>query len=209
MEDNEDISQPVFDFTSRLYDPAQSKEANFGAKRNYLLLKITEDDLQVEDPSRIFRRDTKYVTKVGDIFEHDTVLDVMFIDTHENSAHAVYLKNFRKYKPTFFGCEERVFFEALLVKHKSFGGEFSWSIQQCEKELGIKRSARETIIKRLIQLGIIETGTIPIPGEQMKSITQFKVNIQRVIELIPEIFDDQLTNLLDIERYIHMNYLES
>jgi hypothetical protein len=207
MEDIKNKLVKQFDFTSRLYDPDKSKEENFEEKRNYLLMKITEDSLAVEDPKRIFRPDTKYFTTSEDIFTGDVGLDAIFIDTHENSAHAVYLKNFKKYT-SFFGCEERVFFEALLVKHKAFGGGFTFSIPQCEKELGIKRSKRETIVERFIKLGIIETGQAAIPAEQMKTITQFKVNVKKVVELIPEIYDEEVANLTEIARDIEQRYLE-
>jgi hypothetical protein len=206
MNDTDDKPAKQFDITSKLSDPEKSKEENFAEKRNLLLMKITEDSLAVEDPKRIFRPDTKYFTTSENIFTADVGLDAIFIDTHENSAHAVYLKNFMKYS-SFFDCEERVFFEALLVKHKVFRGAFSWSIPQTESELGIKRSRREAIIKKFIKLGIIETLTVPMPGEHMKTITQFKVNIPKVVELIPKIYDAKLANLVEIERDIEQRYL--
>lgn len=197
-----------FDLTSKLYNPELSKEENFEQGRNYVLLKVSKDSFAVEDPAKIFNSGTKYLTKPDDLYSGELDLDVLWIDTHENSAHAVYLKNFRKYQSNFFDCEERVFFEALLVKHKAFGGEFSWSIPQCQKELGIKRSRRESIVKRFMALGIIAKGQTSIPGEQMKTITQFKVNVEKVLELIPQIYNKEFADLADIELYIMQNYLD-
>lgn len=195
------------DFTSKLYDHNKTKEENFDEGRHYALLKITKDNIHVEDPKKIFDPDTNYLTKSDEVFTDEVALDVLYMDTYENSAHAVILKNFIRYS-SFFGCEERVFFEALLVKHKAFEGEFTFSIPQCEKELGIKRSKRETIVERFIELGIIETGQAGIPYDQMRTITQFKVNIPKVIELIPKIYDEAKVPLVEIERDIEQKYLD-
>lgn len=197
-----------FDFTNRLYDPDKSKDDNFAEKRNYFLLRMDKNNLRLEDPRRLFDQKTKYLTKVDDIFEYGNSLETVFVDTFENSLHAVYLKKFKKYNTAFFDCEERVFFEALLIKHRAFTGEFTWSIQQCEKELGIKRFRRKSIIKKFIDLGILETNVIPLPLDEMKGITQFSVNVQRVIDLLPEIYDSKQTDLEEMRFYIQECYLD-
>lgn len=176
------------EFSSKLFNPEFSKEENFATGRNYILLKITDTQLLVEDPKKIFTPDTKYTTKTDHLFEFGNNLEVIFMDTRETSPHAVYMNKFRIYNPTYFSCDERVFFEALLVKHKRFGGKFTWSLPQTQKELGIKRTRRETIIQKFTTLGIIKTEGIPMPDELIKEITCFTVDIPKIIELIPKIY---------------------
>lgn len=96
---------------------------------------------------------------------------------------AVNVRKLQRYNFDFFSIEEVVFFEYIVVKGISFGGEFYHSSETIRRQTGIKKHALKTIINRFERLGIF---SLRIKG--MPRVKYFMLNHNAVINLLPQIY---------------------
>lgn len=85
----------------------------------------------------------------------------------------------------YFDLPEIVFFEWLMVKAYSFRkrGEFYYAVRRIAEETRIKKAQLATIINRFEELGITT-----VESKGMPRCSHFNVNKERVIALIPQIY---------------------
>jgi len=175
-----------------IYNPDLVFSDNFRDERDkYLVLKIALDDDSIKNlipdqfskclstPQKLISSNISYLRTL--VHDYDTIFGTRY-------------SKFRNYCPKFFSCEERVFFETLLIKFKqnSFKS-FRWEKTKIEYELGIKRGKRDTIIERFEKLGIIKSaGPKSCKGKNNRNAVSYFFNLDcsRILELIPEIFSE-------------------
>lgn len=94
-----------------------------------------------------------------------------------------------------FDCQERVFFEALLIKFKkSDFKNFYWSKTKIKDELGIKPDKADSIIKRFKEMGFLKTELIKTMDEAKKrpqQVTYFTLDAKKVIEILPSLYKEE------------------
>lgn len=181
-----------------LYNFEESAEENFSTGSKYLIIEVNKGKMKFGfDDEELNPKFTKILNNIEQITEHGAFVDVIFIDPYETSIHGCVVRNFKNYTD-FFNCQERVFFECLLVKHKYFKGEFYWSKNQILKETGIKRSSTETIVKRFIELGIL-TSTVKtsMSENNPQQITYYTVVIEEIRKKLPLINANYSAELLE------------
>ncbi|WP_423740516.1 hypothetical protein V8245_05220 [Flavobacterium columnare] len=129
-----------------------------------------------------------------------------YIIADYDSIFGLRLLSFQRYN-NFFSCDERVLFETFIIKFHSFGfKEFYLSIPTIYKELGIKETRANTIIKKFVELGIITKKVKPqVVNDIPSQVSYYKVDADKVLELLPIIFEKDY--LYDIEKDI-VKYLE-
>ena len=128
-----------------------------------------------------------------------------YIIADYDSIFGLRLLSFQRYT-NFFACDERVLFETLLIKFKRFDYKaFFLSIPTIYKELGIKETRANTIIKRFIELNILtkEVRT-SYTNNSPSQVSFYFINANKVIELLPTIYYEfHLDNIQkDIETYL-------
>lgn len=96
---------------------------------------------------------------------------------------AINILKLQRYNSDFFNCEERTFFEYIIIKGMAFKNkEFFHSSETIYIETGIKKHSLKTIIKRFENLDII---SVVIKG--MPRVKNFTVNYSTIIRLTPQI----------------------
>lgn len=189
-----------------LYDFNKTFDENFleGDEDKYIVIKISKKDnkigvmtpdvhsLCLSNPEKLIEsEELKYL-----IWDYDTIFGTRY-------------NVFKRYDTNFFDCQERVFFEALIINYKrNRFKNFRWEKSKIGYELGIKRKKLDSIITRFQELGIIDSAIAKMTKKTKNSRNSigfhFSVNSQRIIELLPEIFSD--FDYETVERDI-LNYL--
>lgn len=197
-----------------LYNPNTSIADNFkdGNHSKYLLVKAQSNgDLCIEN--RIPDQFSKVVVDLNTIEEYS--LPEMFIIDYD-TIFGVRLTSFIKYDNKFFTCDERVFFETLLIKYKSFSFRpFYWSKEKIWDEIGIKKDRAKKIIKKLIELEFISTEVRPSVIDNMpRQVTYFHLNGLKIIESLPNMFSDKHYPEMsvieaDVRKYLNIKKLEN
>ena len=174
-----------------LYDNQKSFDENFekGSSKKYVLIEIDKNKKfsianvasVIPDPQSKCIIDIEKVEEFGS-------LEIIPVDY--DSIFGVRLLSFEKYKSSFFLCDERVVFEAFLIKYKRFGFKaFYWSFNMIFEEVGIKKDRASKIIEKFIKLGIASKKLIKTQiDKRPMQINYYDLNADRIIELIPEIY---------------------
>jgi len=115
----------------------------------------------------------------------------------DKNPFAINILKLQRYNFDFFSTEEVVLFEYLIVKAQAFGyKEFYHSTQTISSETGIKRRKLLSILNRFQDLGFLE---IEIKG--FPKIKYFFVNLLKIQDLIPQIYQFVHSYQLDVQTY--------
>jgi len=189
----------------KLYDPCKTREENFndGSWQKHLLFSVTRNgNLSID--TRIPDQFSKVVVDLNTIEEY-SVPEFVVVDF--DSLFGVRLTSFIKYKSEFLSCDERVFFEALLIKYKAFGhNAFFWSKEMIWKEIGIKKDRAAKIAKRFVEIGILEMEVKKsVLNGRPQQITYYEPIGSRIMELIPTLFGDRHDDgfISELQKYLN------
>lgn len=190
-----------------LYDSELSKEENFadGSSVKYVVFSIHNNGgMQVEHPSNFVPTDHDKMVITIDSAEQYGSPEYFLMDY--DSLFGTRLTTFIKYNSDFFTCDERVFFEAMLIKYRSFDfNPFFWSKESIFKELGIKKDRAGRIIKKFIELSILKTEVRrTLINKQPRQITYYQPIGEAIIDLLPKIFKERDFDVIqnDIKKYL-------
>lgn len=170
------------------YNFSLTVEENFyeaGERYICILMSKPEDEIKIlPDPFSVILTKPSHFVR-GDelrffIVDYDTIFGTRY-------------KKIKNYNPRFFNCEERVFFESLLIKYRGAGyKEFEWGKNKIGYELGIARKKRDTIITKFKELGIIKTAinrrVSDAKTQRNKKSYYFDLDPNKILDLLPEIF---------------------
>lgn len=193
-----------------LYDQTKTFDENFsdGKKVKFALLPIFKDNPTNEEKNftPLLYAGGKIVLKREELFTHyGENNSFLMIDYH--SIFGIRLLSFQRYTD-FFLCDERVLFETLIIKFRSFGfKEFYYSYPRIYDELGIKETRAKTIIKRFIDLGITSKRVKQhFVNERASQVSYYKLDLKKIVKLLPKIFDkEHIENVeKDIEKYFQL-----
>jgi len=197
-----------------LYNPSKPMAENFndGNHSKYLLVKAKSNgDLCIEN--RIPDQFSKVVVNLNTIEEY-SVPEMFIIDY--DTIFGVRLTSFIKYDNKFFTCDERVFFETLLIKYKSFSFKpFYWSREKMWSELGIKKDRAGKIIDKLKKLEFISTQVKKrVINNRPQQVTYFDLNSTKIIESLPKIFSnkhdiDEPIIISELKKYLNVRNFET
>jgi hypothetical protein len=181
-----------------LYDPCKSKEENFedGKSSKHLLIRVEKNGLlHIDD--KIPNQFSKVVVDMNKIEEY-AAPEYMVVDY--DTIFGTRLISFKNYNSEFFSCDERVFFEALLIKYRAFGFKpFFWSKEVIWRELGVKKDRANRIIKRFVELAILSTEVKKsVLDSRPQQITYFNLHSNRICELLTQIYNDRESNVSQI-----------
>lgn len=176
-----------------VYNHDLTLEENFppGKVSKYICIKVHKngemlvmDDNYYESPltgaDKFILRADEYSQFDTYMVDYDTIFGTRFL-------------RFMQYNDV-FDCQERVFFEALLIKFKkSDFKNFYWSKTKIKDELGIKPDKAESIIKRFKKMGFLKTALIKSMDEVKKrpqQVTYFTLDAKKVIEILPSLYKE-------------------
>jgi hypothetical protein len=192
-----------------LYDLTLDSEENFqdGIETKYILLPINKDGVVNENSyTPLLNAGGKIVVNNDGFRENlDIISDIFIIDY--NTMFGLRLLVFQKYNSKYFSCDERVFFETLLIKFHGFRFKpFYISYPTIFKELGIKKDRVVTISRKFQTLGFLKTEikTKLIDGRPSQ-VTYYNLDTDKILELLPKIYIEE--HFEDIDRDIK-KYLE-
>jgi hypothetical protein len=192
-----------------LYDLTLDSEENFqdGIETKYILLPVNKDGVVNETSfTPLLNAGGKIVVNNDGFRENlDIISDIFIIDY--NTMFGLRLLVFQKYNSKFFSCDERVFFETLLIKFHAFRFKpFYISYPTIFNELGIKKDRAITISRKFQRLGFLETEikTKLIDGRPSQ-VTYYHLDTDKILELLPKIYIEE--HFEDIDRDIK-KYLE-
>ena len=198
-------------FQIPLFDPELSFFENVEKGAKYFLLPVDKNEFGNYDNKRFIDAGTKIISGIKDFNSLDHAQKFNLIIDYA-TMFGVRLNRFMNYKSEFFSCDERVLFESLIMKYRYFEFEpFYLSFNTIFKEIGIKKDRAVTIIKKFKRLDIVDTEIkTSLINWRPSTITYYKLNTKRIIELIPEIYhggDDTEWDLRpDIEKYLTPGY---
>lgn len=205
--DRYDIELPKGYQEIELYDNQKTFDENFekGNDVKYILIKVDKHKkFLVSDYATVMPTpQSKCIIDIEKVEEYSS-LEVIPIDYE--TLFGLRLLSFMRYKSSFFLCDERVMFEALLIKYQRFGFKpFYWSKEEIFNEVGIKKDRSTKILDKLIGLGILkkELKRSFINNRPMQ-INYYELNADRIIELMPEIYDetDRVHLEAEIKKYL-------
>ncbi|WP_264565859.1 hypothetical protein [Flavobacterium sp. N3904] len=203
---DDDIETKITDVP--LYDLSLTIEENFrdGIQIKYILLPIKANGVQYENNySPLLNAGAKIVMN-AEKFEENSEYLMDFIVIDYDTMFGLRLLSFQKYNSDLFSCDERVFFETLLIKFQRFGFiPFFISYTTIEKELGIKKNRAITISKKFKELGFLNTEiqTSKI-DDRPSQVTYYHINASKIIELLPKIYIKEHLDVIgrDVEKYL-------
>lgn len=185
-----------------LYDNHKSFEENFeiGANKKYILLEINkEKEFSIKNFGDIIP--TSQTKCIIDIEKVEDFGNLEFISYDYDTLFGLRLLNFIKYRSDFFTCDERVMFEAMLIKFNRFDFKpFFWSFAKIFEEIGIKKDRATKIIKKFISIGIISQKLVKttIDNRPMQ-VNYYNLNTETIISLIPSIYEERENVNLEVE----------
>ena len=169
-----------------IYDWSKTFKQNFEEiNERHLVFRISREDNIIE---LIPDSSTVIITKPAGVKDHKYLSSLI---TDYYSLFGLRYNMFKRYNPRFFTCDERIFFEGLLIKfRKSDFKKFEWAKDKILYELGIKRSRLNTIISNFEKLGIIDHAVVHSIKTKTKKnkASFFVVNPERIMELTNEIY---------------------
>lgn len=190
-----------------LYDLSLTHEENFqgGESIKHILLPINRDGFLGNSFTPLTNAGSKIVMDSKKFLANsESIMDFMVLDY--DTMFGIRLLTFQRYDSTFFSCDERVFFETLLIKFHSYHFKpFYISYPTIQKELAIKKDRLVTISNKLQSLGIVTTEIkkSKIDGRPSQ-VTYYDLNTDRIIELLPDIYNNEyLPQITDeMEKYL-------
>lgn len=193
-----------------IYNHEISLEENYERSEDlkYILIQVSRNgslDVMSNNSDPILSPSDKFMVRM-DQFE-DYGFDTWMVDY--DTIFGTRFSTFMKYDSNFFLCDERVFFEALLIKYKKSDYKtFYWSKQRIYDEIGVKKDRADAIIKRFTELGFLTTENRSRQHEgKPQQVTYFFLHPTKVIELLPKIFLKTAEFNYDTHRDV-MNYLK-
>lgn len=174
-----------------IYDHEISLVENYERSKDlkYILIAVRRNgslDVMSSNSDPILSPSDKFMVRM-DQFE-DYGFDTWMVDY--DTIFGTRFSTFIKYDSNFFSCDERVFFEALLIKYKKSDFKtFYWSKQRVFDEIGVKKDRTDAIIKKFTVLGIlsVKKKTRQHNGRP-EQVNYFYVKPSKIIELLPQIF---------------------
>lgn len=190
-----------------LYDNQKTFDENFekGKSKKYVLIEIDKNKkFSIANIASVIP--TPQSKCIIDIEKVEDFGSLEIIPIDYDTLFGLRLLTFQKYKSDFFLCDERVMFEAFLIKYKGFDFRpFYWSLNKVLEEVGIKKDRASAIIEKFIKLGIASKKLVKTQIENRPmQINYFDLNIDRIIELIPEIYleRDSVNLETEIKKYL-------
>lgn len=190
LEDFDDFENE--DMNLELYDNELTFEENFedGSDVKYIPLPIYKNNTDENtDYTRLLYAGGKVIMNRKKIMD-DYSEGFNYIVVDYDSIHGLRLRSFQRFESTMFSCEERVFFETLLIKFKSFHYKaFFYSLSEIQREVGIKKDKAKSIVKKFVDMGFLKTDLrkSKVNGKPCQ-ITYYEIDAKKVIELVPQIY---------------------
>jgi hypothetical protein len=205
--DRYDIELPYGYQEIELYDNQKTFDENFekGKRIKYILIGIDSDkNFSIGSMASVIPTpQTKCIIDIEKVEDYSS-LEIIPVDY--DSFFGLRLLSFQKYKSDFFLCDERVMFETFLIKYQRFDFKpFYWSLNKVFEEVGIKKDRASAIIEKFIKLGIASKKLVKTQIENRpQQINYYDLNIDRIIELIPEIYleRDSVNLETEIRKYL-------
>ena len=204
-EETEDLEELI---DVPLYDLTLDSEENFqdGIETKYILLPINKDGVVNETSfTPLLNAGGKIIISNDKLRQNmDYVTDFFVVDY--NTMFGLRLLVFQKYNIKFFSCDERIFFETLLIKFHAFRFKpFYISYSTIFNELGIKKDRAVTISRKFQKLGFLKTEIITSSIEGKPSqVTYYHLDTDKIIELLPQIYIEEHHEEIDrdIKKYL-------
>jgi hypothetical protein len=203
FKENEELDESM---DIQLYDMSLTSEQNFqnGEKTKYILLPINSEGIE-KGPSftPLLNAGGKIILNKEKAQQNmDYIGDTFVVDY--DSMFGVRLLSFQKYNSDFFSCDERVFFETLIIKYHRFGFKsFFLSYNVILKELGIKKDRMISI--KFQNLAFLKTEIITklIEGRPSQ-VTYYTLDANKIVELLPLIYIADHLEVIDkdIKKYL-------
>lgn len=191
-----------------LYDLSLTLEENFqgGITTKHIILPINaEGFFMSETYTPLLNAGAKIVMDSEKFANNKEILMDFFVLDYD-TMFGIRLLTFQKYNSDFFSCDERVFFETLLIKFHYFHFKpFFISYPTVQKELGIKKDRLITITKKFEKLGFVTKEVKPsFKDGRPLQITYYNLDANRIMELLPQIFNrDNLDDIdKDLKKYL-------
>ncbi len=191
-----------------LYDLSLTLEENFqdGITTKHIILPINAEGFFMSETYTPLLNAGAKIVMDSEKFANNKEILMDFLVLDYDTMFGIRLLTFQKYNSDFFSCDERVFFETLLIKFHYFHFKpFFISYPTVQKELGIKKDRLVTITKKFEKLGFVskEIKTSKIDGRPSK-ITYYNLDANRIMELLPQIYKrDNLDDInKDLEKYL-------
>lgn len=208
VEEFEEIEELDETIEIDLYDMSLSSEQNFqnGEKTKYILLPINSNGVE-NGPSftPLLNAGGKIILNKDKAQQNmDYIGDTFVVDF--DSMFGLRLLSFQKYNSDFFSCDERVFFETLIIKFHRFGFKpFFLSYNVIFKELGIKKDRMISISKKFQNLAFLKTEIITklIEGRPSQ-VTYYTLDANKIVELLPKVYNEEHIEVIDkeIKKYL-------
>lgn len=191
-----------------LYDNSKGFDENFekGKNKKYILIEITQNrKFIIGQPEFIMPSpESKCVIDIDKLEEQNSFLEYIPIDY--DTFWGLRFLSFMGYNSDFLLCDERVMFEALLIKFKYFDFRpFYWSKEVMFKEVGIKKDRATKILDKFIALGIVSKELIKTSIENRPmQITYYNLDAEKIMELAPKIYKErEVHNVINqLEKYL-------
>lgn len=194
----------------KLFNFDKSHEENFedDSEIKYILIKVEKDSkFGMVDDNYSFDTMITPQSKCCINFEKaEGYGGLEFIPIDFDSIFGIRFTSFMKYNSDFFNCDERVIFEALLIKFKAFDFKpFYWSKEVMFKETGIKKDRATKIIERFVSLNIVSKEVRKsMVNNRQQQITYYTVNSDSILELTHQIYNERDWRIVDadLEKYL-------
>ncbi|WP_298156127.1 hypothetical protein [Flavobacterium sp.] len=190
-----------------LYDNHKSVDENFenGSSKKYILIEVDKNtSFSVANVASVIP--TPQSRCLIDIEKVEDYGSLEFIPIDYDTIFGLRLLSFEKYKSDFFQCDERVMFEAFLIKYQRFGFKpFYWSKEVIFEEVGIKKDRATKIIEKFINLGIASKKCVSsFINNRPMQINYFDLNPDKIIELLPLIYleRESISMETEIKKYL-------
>lgn len=175
-----------------LYDLSLTLEENFqdGITTKHIILPINaEGFLMSETYTPLLNAGAKIVMDSKKFANNKEILMDFFVIDYD-TMFGIRLLTFQKYNSDFFSCDERVFFETLLIKFHYFHFKpFYISYTTLQKELGIKKDRIVTITKKFEKLGFVskEIKKSFVDGRPSQ-VTFYNLDANKIMDLLLQIY---------------------
>lgn len=189
----------------KLFDFNKSHEENFeeDSEIKYILIKVEKDSkFAMVDDNYSFDTMITSQSKCCVNFEKAEEYGALeFIPIDYDSIFGLRFTSFMKYNSDFFNCDERVIFEALLIKFKAFDFKpFYWSKEIIFKETGIKKDRATKIMDRFVSLKIVSKEVRQsVVNNRPQQITYYTLNSDSILELKHQIYNERDWSIVDID----------
>ena len=206
-EELEALIKEGYDFVEiPVFNPEIDFEENFNTGPKYLVLPIDNNEFGYYQNRKLIAPGTKIISGTID-FEAFIYSEQLSIIVDYASMFGVRLNRFMLYNPNYFNCDERVFFESLVMKYRYFKFKpFYLSYKTIFNELGIKKDRAVSIRRKFENIGILksEIVTSSINGKPSQ-ITYYELNLDLILNLLLKIYkdeDDIYDCKNDVEKYL-------